>query len=134
MNNRLFYLIITLLLLGALWVFGLTAYPYDVLTDQKITLGSKQVNRGAELCYTMKAMKNYDVPAMVTIELINSENFLIMSYPGHFPKGHMIKTRCFIMPYHISPGTYQLSWSSVFHVNPIRNMREVILSESFEVR
>jgi hypothetical protein len=95
----------------------LTFYPYDPFRLDSISADKKVICRGQEICFTVIGEKFYDIPAYVTVDLINGETISIMNYRVHMPPGPVNRKRCFIIPYNVKPGNYRINWTAVYPVN-----------------
>jgi hypothetical protein len=126
---------ILLFMIGTITIMGWQAwYPYDPVTFNYLSVDKSTVCRGQELCYTIDADKNLDVPAKVAIEMANGENILIMTYDAHMPVGHVRRKKCFVVPYHVKPEKYRISWTGTYEVSPFQYVRKTILSDIVEVK
>jgi hypothetical protein len=112
----------------------LSLYPLNPIDVMSLKVNKTVIYRGEEVCYTLTAEKYHDVAATVNIELVNCERILIMSYAAQMPLGKLIRKRCFIVPYHVKPGFYQVNWSAVYDMNAFQSVRKDISSQRIEVK
>jgi hypothetical protein len=129
LKEILFYsmLIGLALVCGSLMLFAW--YPYTPLRIDSFPLDKTEVLQGGEICFTVNGEKFYDIPVDVNIELINGESMSMVNYRANNPKGLLHKTRCFVIPYHVKPGYYQVRWSGVYQMNAFNYVRLVQLSD-----
>jgi hypothetical protein len=111
------------------YVGYLTWWPYNPIRVDGIKVCQSEVRRGEVIYFTFKGEKFMNITSHITIELVNGERMLIMSYDSNTPPGEAFKKRSFIVPYHIQPGRYQLVWTGVYNINPIRDIIKTTKSD-----
>ena len=120
------FVVLGVVLCGVLWI---AIYPYNPSRIDKIEVDKTNIARGERLRYTVIGEKFMDLPAAITIELINGESYPMMSYTGNMPVGKLKRSRTFIIPTHIIPGRYRVSYTGVYPVNGIRHITRKQQSE-----
>lgn len=100
-----------------LYLIILAAYSYKPLVVESVVPDEQVVCRGEELCFIFRGEKFYDVPAYVTVELVNGERYVVMNYASNTPKGSIFRKRCFFVPYHVKPAKYQIVWTGSYQMN-----------------
>jgi hypothetical protein len=105
-----------------LYIFFLAAYPYKPLRLDSMVVNKDQVCRGGELCFVFKGEKFYPIPADVTVELSNGERYQVMKYTANNPVGTVFRQRCFIVPYHVKPGKYEVIWTGKYEPNAFQSV------------
>jgi len=114
------------------WMF----YPYKPFViegDIKILNPDKKVAPGGRLTYEMKVDKRMPLPAVIHKQLINHYIVTYSSITGNVPVGKRTMRVSILIPQYASSGKYKLRWEGVYHVNPIRDISVIGLSEEFTV-
>jgi hypothetical protein len=119
-------------LLVGYWMF----YPYRVLDLERpieIVNLDKKVKAGDYLCYRLKYTKHMDVQGILTRKLVN--DYVIDLRPSRVSRGEGVDADyVFIKIPNFAPaGKYHLVWSTVYKVNPMREITVCAKSEEFEV-
>jgi hypothetical protein len=121
---------ISVWLIVTYWLY----WPYNPIRIDKFILDKEVVSQGEQICFRFEGEKYLDLPANVTIELVNGESIQIATYIATNPPGTVLRSRCFNIPYHVMPKKdYQIKWTGNYHVNPIRHVIKTTQSEKFEV-
>jgi len=121
----LFILLIMITTFGFVQIW----WPYNPVRVDNFIIEKTILNQGESTYFQFQGEKFYNIPCHVSIELVNGENFAIMSYVSNNPKGTIFKKRSFIIPYHIPAGKYQLRWTGVYEMNPLNSVTKVAYSK-----
>jgi hypothetical protein len=119
--------------ISLLYLMFLAFYPYEPVRIDKFLIDKPKVSVGEKLCFQFAGEKFHAVPVEVSIELMDGENYFIMSYDSNNPVGCVFKKRCFIIPYHVEPGKYRLRWTGIYVMNMFNHIRKTVQSDMFEV-
>ena len=108
-------------------------YPYNPLEIKDISMEKTEYVPGEKVCLFFTAEKYMDIPAIVSIEMVNGEKIEVMRYVSHNPPGSVFKRRCFVMPTSIDAGDYRLKWTGIYPVNGLRNIVKTYTTKEFKV-
>lgn len=103
-------------------------WPIEPIRIDKIEIKS-ELHAGERTSFHFMGEKFVDVPAHVSIELVNGESIALMTYTSHNSVGTVFRERPFIVPYHIYPGKYRLKWTGVYEVTALRSITRVAYSD-----
>lgn len=91
-------------------------YPFNPLTvTDLLSIDRKEVPRGGSINFQLNAVKHMNIAPEVSIELVNSVRYHIMTYNPHNPTGDKFPTRN-IIPYQVHPGKYKLHFVARYPV------------------
>jgi hypothetical protein len=150
--NEVLWYVFLLVSLASFSVCGwMLFYPYDPIRIDEIKLGYSTtdavgktsyhefagraaINQGDEICFQFVGEKFMPVPVKAMIELVDGQTIFMIAYESNNPPGCKFSWRCFDIPYSVRPHAYQIRWSGVYPVNPLRKISETKLSPYFDVR
>ena len=119
------------------WAVMLTIWqfwPYDPIRVDTVRLDKYEATHGEKVCFFVEGKKFLDLPAKVSIELVDGEAIYVMSYNSQHPPGTQFKGRCFLVPLHTVPkDTYVVRWIARYQVNPIREVVETKDSDFIKI-
>jgi hypothetical protein len=58
----------------------------------------------------------------------------MMSYVANNPRGKICKSRCFIVPNHVEPGMYRVSWFGIYEMNTFNHVIKTVQSDLVRVK
>jgi hypothetical protein len=140
MIKYMIVVIFIFLVISGGYISYLMFWPFDPLTDIKITVKELVVNPGGRQCFTVTGMKLLPAPADVLVEMVNGELIPIMSFSSNESVGRFTLSRCFNVPYQLEPPPdesreeYAVRLTAVYHVNPLNDITEVEKSNCFRVK
>ena len=118
---------ITLLLLG--WMF----MPYNILEQDSMIVDPPVVKAGNTLTYHFNYCKNLDIPATLSLQLIDTLVYNYHTVDSNVPKGCGDFDRQIFIPDSIPPGTYFIRSTIKYKVNPLRDIIYVNDSNTIEI-
>jgi len=123
------YTIMALLTIGVLYNLY---YPYKPICLE-LKVENHNPVRGETLEFKLEGEKFMPIPVDAFIELVDGENYAIMSYFENNPVGKFVKTKKFIVP-NIKPGEYKLRWTGKYKVNCMREVNVTAYSNGFYLK
>jgi hypothetical protein len=110
-------------------VFICALYPYDPLRIDSFTVDRTEACGGGKICYNLKGEKAYDLPAFITISLVNGESIPLVSYVAHNKKGKLDAGRCILLPAFLEHSRYKIQWMAVYFSPLLGTATEIVESE-----
>jgi hypothetical protein len=108
-------------------------WPYDPIRIDKFNVDKTTAMQGERICFVFEGEKLLALPANVVVELVDGEAIQIMTYTANNDVGCIMKSRCFNVPYVITPKSYKIRWTAEYPVNHIRKVREVATSDFIKI-
>jgi hypothetical protein len=128
-----FWVILSATAFAGIYFFALASWPYVPARVESIIPEKQSVCRGGELCFVWKGEKFYDMPVNILVELVDGERYAVMSYSSNTPKGSVFRKRCFLVPYHVKPGTYRIQWTGTYPMNAFNTVHLKAISNDIEI-
>lgn len=120
-----------LLLLIGYWLL----YPYNILTDydRYVKVSPSILHPGDPVIIPLHACKHYDLPELISRELIDGFVYTIPSVQMFYPIGCHDMNVWVPIPSNTPPGIYRLAMTSEFRPNPLRSIYYHWETYQFEV-
>jgi hypothetical protein len=109
-------------------------WPVEPVRVDSVEVCPAVITRGETAYFRFYGEKLSSFPVHATIELTNGERIAIMSYTSNNPPGKVFRRRSFIVPSHTPPGTYQIKWTGVYEINPLRSVTKTVTSNYIEIK
>jgi len=110
-------------------------FPYSVMDiyDTPYKVDKKTVYQGEQLTYSFRYCKYIDAPATIKREFVDGIVFQSDENESNLPVGCGTQVVTLKIPTVLPPGEYYLRIKATWEVNPIRTIKLINRTESFEV-
>lgn len=120
-----------LILLVGYWVL----WPYKILTDysSNVSVSTNTLRPGDPVIIKIHACKHYDLPELISRELVDGFVYTLPSVQMFYPVGCHEMNIWVPIPFNTPPGVYRISMTSEFKPNPLRSVYYPWHTNQFEV-